>query len=65
MSRFDFDFQRIFGPDISSISDDIPDIQRELNAEHNVRSMGSARITDRIVTKHDDVMRQALTARQL
>lgn len=40
------------------------DMQRAINAEHNARTIGSAKVTEKIITGHDYVMSQALTGRQ-
>lgn len=57
-------FKQIFQTDMDLITDDVSQIQRQINAEHNVRNIGTARCSDHIVPTHDAVMRQALAPRQ-
>lgn len=58
-------FRNIFSTDMNLISDEIPPIQREINAENNARLIGSAMVTDRLLLPYDDIMIQCLTPRQL
>jgi hypothetical protein len=62
MSRM---FQKIFDTDMNLLAEEVPAIQKEINAEHNVRNMGSGKVTDHIISQHDFVIRQALAPRQL
>jgi hypothetical protein len=57
-------FKQIFQTDMDLITDDVSQMQREINAEHNARNIGTARVRDHIVQTHDAVMRQALAPRQ-
>lgn len=65
MTRFEFDFRRILGNDRNVITDDVSEIQLEINAEHNAKLFGTRSMNHAIMTTHDEIMQQALTARQL
>ena len=64
MNHFELNFRRIF-PDKNTISDEVPQIQLEINADHNMRNLGTSTINHAIISRHDSVMQQALTQRQL
>lgn len=51
--------------DMSRVSDELTPMQKEINREHNARTIGSGSCSERIISLHDDVMGQAVSRRQL
>ena len=54
-----------FTEEFSRIPDEKPEIQYLINAEHNARNIGTASVSHKIISIHDEVMQQALSPRQL
>ena len=50
---------------VTLLNEEVPAIQKEINAEHNARNIGSGKVTDHIISQHDFVIRQALSPRQI
>ena len=64
MNHFELNFRRIF-PDKSTISDEVSQIQLEINADHNMRNLGTSTINHAIISRHDSIMEMALSRSQL
>ena len=58
-------FRNIFSTDMNLITDDVSQIQLEINAEHNAKLFGTRSMNHEIMTTHDEIMKMALTPRQL